>query len=96
MTRPVMSQGEYFAKFHKPPTQEERNRVRDLLESRDMGGYNMIEDEIPLVSYVRSVDTVWNLYIGGAIQVRETNAGEIQYRMGDEIDWTTAGFKEAN
>lgn len=56
----------------------------------------MIEDEMPLVSYVRTVDAAWNLYIGGAIQVRETNAGEVQYRMGDETEWTTAGFKEAS
>lgn len=56
----------------------------------------MTEDTIPLVTSVRTVDTAWNLYIGGAIQVREKNNGEIQFRMGDETKWTTAGFKEAN
>lgn len=56
----------------------------------------MMEDEMPLVNYVRTVDAAWNLYIGGAIQVREKNTGEIQYRMGGETEWTHAGFKEVN
>lgn len=52
------------------------------------------EDTIPLVTSVRTVDTAWNLYIGGAIQVREKNNGEVQFRMGGDTEWTTAGFKE--
>lgn len=61
-----------------------------------MGGYNVIEDTIPLVTSVRTVDTAWSIYVGGVIQIREKNTGEIQYRMGGETEWTHAGFKEAN
>jgi hypothetical protein len=57
-------------------------------------GYNVANDEIPLVTYARTADTAWNLYIGGTVQVRETNAGLVQVRTGDETDWTTVGTKE--
>lgn len=67
-----------------------------MLRSSLMGGYNVTEDKIPLVSTVRSVDAAWNMYIGGVIQIREKNSGEVQFRMGDETTWTTAGFKETN
>ena len=54
-----------------------------------------MEDEMPLVTYARTPDSVWNLYIGGSVQVRETNAGLVQVRTtqtGDE--WLTVGTKE--
>jgi hypothetical protein len=57
--------------------------------------YNHMEDEMPLVTYARTPDSVWNLYIGGSVQVRETNAGLVQVRTtqtGDE--WLTVGTKE--
>lgn len=53
----------------------------------------MADDTIPLVSHVRTVDTAWNVYIGGSIQVRETNAGLIQIRTEDTTTWTTVGTK---
>ncbi len=56
--------------------------------------FNVIDDTIPLVANVRSADTIWSLYIAGSIQVRETNAGAIEYRMGESTDWTFAGMKE--
>lgn len=56
----------------------------------------MNDETPPLVTAVRTVDTAWNLYIGSAIQVRETNSGRIEYRMGDETEWTLAGYKEVN
>lgn len=56
--------------------------------------YNVVEDQIPLVSYARTKESVWNVYIGGVIQVRETNAGLIQVRVGDNITWITVSTKE--
>lgn len=55
--------------------------------------YNVIDDQIPLVTYAATKDTVWNLYIGGSIQVRELNSGTIEYRMADDTEWTFAGLK---
>ena len=55
--------------------------------------YNVADDQIPLVTSVRSAESAWNLYIGGSIQVRETNAGLIQIRTGDETEWTTVTTK---
>ena len=54
----------------------------------------MAEDQIPLVTYARTKDTAWNLYIGGTVQVRETNAGIVQVRTGTDTEWTTVGTKE--
>jgi hypothetical protein len=57
--------------------------------------YNVAEDKIPLVTTAsQSTAAVWSVYIGGSIQVRETNAGAIEYRMGDDTEWTFAGVKE--
>lgn len=56
--------------------------------------YNVAEDRIPLVTTAsQSATAVWSVYIGGSIQVRENNTGAIEYRMGDETDWTFAGMK---
>lgn len=55
----------------------------------------MSEDQIPLVSYARTKESVWNVYIGGVIQVRETNAGLVQIRVGDDTAWETVSTKEA-
>jgi hypothetical protein len=52
------------------------------------------EDTIPLVTYANTPDSVWSVYIGGSVQVRETNSGLIQVRTGDAEDWTTVGSKE--
>lgn len=57
--------------------------------------YNVVEDQIPLVSYARTKESVWNVYIGGVIQVRETNAGLVQIRVGDSTAWETVSTKEA-
>ena len=57
--------------------------------------YNVVEDQIPLVSYARTRESVWNVYIGGVIQVRETNAGLVQIRVGDSTVWETVSTKEA-
>jgi hypothetical protein len=58
--------------------------------------YNVADDKIPLVTAAsQSTAAVWSVYIGGSIQVRETNAGEIQYRMGEDTKWTFAGMKGA-
>lgn len=62
--------------------------------SRSRKGYNVAEDQIPLVTYARTKDTAWNLYIAGSVQVRETNAGLIQVRTGTQIEWLTVGTKE--
>jgi hypothetical protein len=56
--------------------------------------YNRMNDEMPLVNYARTPDTVWNLYIGGSVQVRETNSGLIQVRTTQTDDWLTVGTKE--
>jgi len=53
-----------------------------------------MNDEMPLVNYARTPDTVWNLYIGGSVQVRETNSGLIQVRTTQTDDWLTVGTKE--
>lgn len=56
--------------------------------------YNVADDKIPLVTTASaSKDAVWSVYIGGSIQVRETNSGAIEYRMGDDTKWTFAGMK---
>ena len=57
-------------------------------------GYNVAQDQIPLVTYARTRDTAWNVYIGGSVQVRETNAGLIQVRTADQTDWQTVGARE--
>lgn len=56
--------------------------------------YNVAEDKIPLVTYANTPDSVWSVYIGGSIQVRETYSGLIQTRTGDQEDWVTVGTKE--
>lgn len=57
--------------------------------------YNVAEDTLPLVTSARTPDSVWNVYIGGSIQVRETNSGLIQVRTTQTDDeWLTVGTKE--
>lgn len=56
--------------------------------------YNVAEDQIPLVTYVNSKESAWNVYLGGSIQVRERNNGAIEYRMSEDTEWTFAGMKE--
>jgi hypothetical protein len=55
--------------------------------------YNVAEDTIPLVTYVSSKESAWNVYIGGSVQVRETNAGLVQVRTDDATEWTTVGTR---
>lgn len=50
-------------------------------------------DSIPLVTYASTPDSVWNVYIGGSVQVRETNTGLIQVRTEGNLHWQTVGSK---
>lgn len=56
--------------------------------------YNVVEDEIPLVTYAQTRDSQWQVYIGGSVAVRETNSGLIQAKTGDSNEWITLGTKE--
>jgi hypothetical protein len=52
-------------------------------------------DGIPLVNFASTPESAWQVYLGGSIAVRETNAGVIQIKTKDETVWTTVGTKEA-
>lgn len=53
-----------------------------------------MNEPTPLASFVNTKDTAWNFYLGGVIQVRETNSGLVQYRTADNIEWTTVTTRE--
>jgi hypothetical protein len=56
-------------------------------------GNTVTLDNIPLVSFASTPDSVWQVYLGGSIAVRETHAGLIQTKTGDDQTWTTVGTK---
>lgn len=56
--------------------------------------YNVKDDQIPLVTYARTNDTVWQVYVGGSIAVRETNSGNIEIKTADQTNWTRVATKE--
>lgn len=51
-------------------------------------------NELPLASFANTRESAWQFYIGGSVAIRETNAGEIQVKLGDATEWTTVGTKE--
>jgi hypothetical protein len=57
-------------------------------------GHTVALDNIPLVNFASTPDSVWQVYLGGSIAVRETHTGVIQIKVGDDPTWRTVGAKE--
>lgn len=53
-----------------------------------------MKEPIPLAAFANTRESAWQFYIGGSVAIRETNAGEIQVKLGDDTGWTTVGTKE--
>lgn len=57
-------------------------------------GHTVTLDTIPLVNFASTPDSVWQVYLGGSIAVRETHSGVIQIKKGDDPTWYTVASKE--
>lgn len=57
-------------------------------------GHTVTLDTIPLVNFASTPDSVWQVYLGGSIAVRETHAGLIQIKTKDSTEWETVTTKE--
>lgn len=57
-------------------------------------GHTVTLDNIPLVNFASTPDSVWQVYLGGSIAVRETHAGLVQIKAKDDTSWTTVTTKE--
>lgn len=57
-------------------------------------GHTVRYDNIPLVNFASTPDSTWQVYLGGSIAVRETNAGLIQIKTADSTEWETVTTKE--
>ncbi len=56
-------------------------------------GHTVTYDNQPLVAFASTPDSAWQVYLGGSIAVRETNAGLIQIKTADRDEWDTVGSK---
>jgi hypothetical protein len=57
-------------------------------------GHTVTLDNQPLVAFASTPDSVWQVYLGGSIAVRETHAGRIEIKTKDNNDWTFVATKE--
>jgi hypothetical protein len=57
-------------------------------------GHTVTYNNQPLVAFASTPESAWQVYLGGSIAVRETNAGLIQIKTADEDRWTTVASKE--
>lgn len=56
-------------------------------------GNTVMYDNIPLVNFASTPESAWQVYIGGSIAVRETNAGLVQIKTKDDDEWKTVTTK---